>query len=327
MSSLRMLLRTLAVAGLSAALIAPSAPVRAEPSVADLTARIERSSAELERIVESYNKLNEEIKTNQATAAGLHARIGPLEAQAAQSRAAVGQIAATAYKTGGLRTAEAILDPAGGSLVDRLGTLDQLTRHRQQQIDGYTADQRALLDQKARLDSTLARQAAQSRAVAKTKKRIEQDLAELYEMRRAAYGRATEAPVKKPKSSASADTPDAPAVSGSAGAAVRYAYGAIGKPYVWGAEGPNGYDCSGLTLAAWRSAGKRLPHNAAMQWNATSRVSRGELRPGDLVFYSGLGHVALYVGDGQVIDAPSAGRNVLKRKMNMMSIAGYGRVR
>ncbi|WP_432900099.1 NlpC/P60 family protein [Micromonospora matsumotoense] len=326
MSSLRMLLRTLAVAGLSAALIAPSAPVRAEPSVADLTARIERSSADLERIVESYNKLNEEIKTNQATAAGLHARIGPLEAQAAQSRAAVGQIAATAYKTGGLRTAEAVLDPAGGSLVDRLGTLDQLTRHRQQQIDGYTADQRALLDQKARLDSTLARQAAQSRAIVKTKKRIEQDLAKLYEMRQAAYGRATEAPAKKPKSSAAPDAPDAPAVSGSAGAAVRYAYGAIGKPYVWGAEGPHGYDCSGLTLAAWRSAGKRLPHNAAMQWNATSRVSRGELRPGDLVFYSGLGHVALYVGGGQVIDAPSAGRNVLKRKMNMMSIAGYGRV-
>ncbi|WP_431924002.1 NlpC/P60 family protein [Micromonospora wenchangensis] len=327
MSSLRMLLRTLAVAGLSAALIAPSAPVRAEPSVADLTARIERSSAELERIVESYNKLNEEIKTNQATAAGLHARIGPLEAQAAQSRAAVGEIAATAYKTGGLRTAEAILDPAGGSLVDRLGTLDQLTRHRQQQIDGYTADQQALLDQKTKLDVTLARQAAQSKALTKTKKRIEQDLAELYEMRRAAYGRATEAPAKKPKSAAPPATSDTPAVSGGAGAAVRYAYGAIGKPYVWGAEGPGGYDCSGLTLAAWRSAGKRLPHNAAMQWNATSRVSRSELRPGDLVFYSGLGHVALYVGDGQVIDAPSAGRNVLKRKMNMMSIAGYGRVR
>jgi cell wall-associated NlpC family hydrolase len=323
-----MLLRTLAVVGLSAALTAPSAPVRAEPSVAELTARIDRSSAELERIVESYNKLTEEIKTNQTAAAGLHARIGPLEAQAAQSRAAVGEIAATAYKTGGLRTAEAILDPAGGSLVDRLGTLDQLTRQRQQQIDGYTADQRALLDQKVKLDATLARQAAQSRAVVKTKKRIEQDLAKLYEMRRAAYGRATEAPpVKKPKSSGSADTPDAPNVSGNAGAAVRYAYGAIGKPYVWGAEGPNGYDCSGLTLAAWRAAGKRLPHNAAMQWNATSRVSRSELRPGDLVFYSGLGHVALYVGSGQVIDAPSAGRNVLKRKMNMMSIAGYGRVR
>jgi cell wall-associated NlpC family hydrolase len=64
-----------------------------------------------------------------------------------------------------------------------------------------------------------------------------------------------------------------------------------------------------------------------MQWNATARISRSSLKPGDLVFYSGLGHVALYVGGGQIIDAPSAGRNVSKRDMNIMSIAGYGRVR
>ncbi|MFD0785295.1 C40 family peptidase, partial [Micromonospora azadirachtae] len=119
----------------------------------------------------------------------------------------------------------------------------------------------------------------------------------------------------------------APAVSGQAGVAVRYAYGAVGKPYVWGGSGPNGYDCSGLTSAAWRAAGKSLPHNARMQWGAVAHVGRGELRPGDLVFYRGLGHVALYVGDDQVIDAPSAGRNVLKRGMNMMPIHGYGRVR
>ena len=70
-----------------------------------------------------------------------------------------------------------------------------------------------------------------------------------------------------------------------------------------------------------------MPHNAAMQWDATSRVSRSSLQPGDLVFYSGLGHVSIYVGGGQVIDAPSAGRNVSKRDMNIMPIAGYGRVR
>lgn len=108
--------------------------------------------------------------------------------------------------------------------------------------------------------------------------------------------------------------------------AVKYAYGAVGKPYVYGADGPSGYDCSGLTLAAWRAAGKSLPHNAAMQWDATTRISRSALKPGDLVFYSGLGHVALYVGSGQIIDAPSAGRNVSKRGMDIMPIAGYGRV-
>ncbi|MET7970456.1 NlpC/P60 family protein [Micromonospora sp. NPDC005305] len=322
MSSLRILLRSLAVAGLSATLLAPATVARAEPTPAELTKQIEKSSTELERIVESYNKLNEEIKANKATAARLQARIGPLQEQAERSRADVGAIAATAYKTGGMRTMQALLDPGGAAtLPDRLGTLDQLTRQRQQTITGFTESQRQLIDQKTRLDATLAREAAQAKQLVAGKKKIEGDLAGLYELRRKAYGRATEAPAR------SSSAGSAPAISGSAGVAVRYAYGAIGKPYGYGDEGPGSYDCSGLTLASWRAAGKSLPHNAAMQWNATSRISRGSLQPGDLVFYSGLGHVALYVGGGQIIDAPSAGRNVNKRDMDIMSIAGYGRVR
>jgi cell wall-associated NlpC family hydrolase len=322
LSSLRILLRSLAVAGLSAALLAPASVARAEPTPAELTKQIEKSSTELERIVESYNKLNEEIKANKATAATLQARIGPLQEQAERSRADVGAIAATAYKTGGMRTVQALLEPGGpATLPDRLGTLDQLTRQRQQTITGFTDSQRRLIDQKTRLDATLAREAAQAKQLTAGKKKIEADLARLYELRRKAYGRATEAPAR------ASSAGSAPAVSGSAGVAVRYAYGAIGKPYGYGDDGPGSYDCSGLTLAAWRAAGRSLPHNAAMQWDATSRISRGSLQPGDLVFYSGLGHVALYVGGGQIIDAPSAGRNVNKRDMDIMSIAGYGRVR
>ncbi|TYB98639.1 glycoside hydrolase [Micromonospora sp. WP24] len=323
MSSLRKLLRTLAVVGLSAALVAPATAARAEPSPADLNRQIERSSTELERVVESYNKLREDIKTNKAAVDRLQARIGPLERQTEQGRADVAQIAATAYKTGALQTADALLRPGGSAaMLDRLGTIEHLTRQRQARISGFTESQRQLVDEKTRLNKVLQRQDAQARALAGTKSRIERDLDRLYDLRRTAYGRATEAPAAKP-----AADHQAPAVSGQAGVAVRYAYTAIGKPYVWGGSGPNGYDCSGLTSAAWRAAGKSLPHNARMQWGAVAHVGRGELRPGDLVFYRGLGHVALYVGDGQVIDAPSAGRNVLKRGMNMMPIQGYGRVR
>ncbi|MET8204396.1 C40 family peptidase [Micromonospora taraxaci] len=325
MSSLRNLLRTMALAGMSAALLAPTAVAHAEPSPADLTRRIEASSTELERVVESYNKLREEIKTNEAAVARLQARIGPLEQQAKQSQADVAELASTAYKSGSLRTADALLGSEGATaLLDRLGTLDQLTRQRQERISGYTADQRRLLDEKARLDTTLTKQAAQARQLSTAKKQIEQDLTRLYEMRRQAYGAATERPEPK---AAAAEAKNVPAVAGDAGAAVRYAFGALGKPYVWASDGPNGYDCSGLTSAAWRAAGRSLPHNTRMQWSAVAHVGRSDLRPGDLVFYSGLGHVALYVGDGQVIDAPSAGRNVLKRGMNMMPIQGYGRVR
>jgi len=108
---------------------------------------------------------------------------------------------------------------------------------------------------------------------------------------------------------------------------VRFAYNVIGTPYKWGGASSSGYDCSGLTLSAWAEAGRSLPHNAAMQYNATARISRSQLKPGDLVFYRSLAHVALYVGDGMIIDAPHAGARVSKRSINIMPPMGYGRVR
>ncbi|MFD0594195.1 C40 family peptidase [Catellatospora coxensis] len=106
-----------------------------------------------------------------------------------------------------------------------------------------------------------------------------------------------------------------------------FAYKQLGKPYVWAADGPNGYDCSGLTLAAWRAAGVSLYHQAATQWREVAHISRSQLLPGDLVFYSGLGHVALYVGSGKVIHAPTTGEVVKIASVDMMSPYGYGRVR
>lgn len=324
-SSLRILLRSLLVGGLTAVLLAPGTVARAEPTPAELTRQIDAASVRLERVVESWNKLNEEIKTNRAAVAKLTARIGPLERQVALDRADVGRYAVTAYKSGGLGTAEVLLRTDDrAELLTRLSTLDQVARQRQQRITGLGATQRRLLDSRARLEATLARQAAQSRELAAGRKKIERDLSRLYEMRRRAYGSATEKPVSKP----AAGTPKkTPAVSGRAGVAVRYAYGALGKPYRWGEDGPGGYDCSGLTSAAWRAAGRSLPHNTAMQWNAVAHLRRAELRPGDLVFYRSLGHVALYVGGGKVIHAPTFGRNVEIRDVDLLPPYGYGRVR
>ncbi|RKR87985.1 NlpC/P60 family protein [Micromonospora pisi] len=319
MPSARILLRSLVLAGLAVGLIAPTTIAQAEPSAAELTQQINKSSTELEKIVESYNKLNEQIKGTKAAVADLGTKLGPLEQQATQSRAEVAALATKAYKAGGLRTADALLgDNAAESLVNRLGTLDYLARNREEQLAGLTAAQQEYIDQKARLDATLARQTSQAKELDAGKKKIEGEIKKLSEMRRKAYGSVS--------TSGSKYTGKIPAVSGKAGVAVTYAYNAIGKPYVWAAEGPNGYDCSGLTLAAWKAAGKSLPHNAEMQWNQVAHISRGSLQPGDLVFYSGLGHVALYVGSNQVIHAPSFGENVTLASVDMMTPYGYGRV-
>lgn len=92
--------------------------------------------------------------------------------------------------------------------------------------------------------------------------------------------------------------------------AVAFARAAVGKPYVYGATGPGAYDCSGLTMAAWRAAGVSIPRTSSAQWEGLAHVPVSQVRPGDIVVYSGAGHVALYIGDGQIIEAPRPGASV-----------------
>ncbi|MBL1095751.1 C40 family peptidase [Streptomyces coffeae] len=103
-----------------------------------------------------------------------------------------------------------------------------------------------------------------------------------------------------------------PTTSATAGQrALNYALDQIGKPYVWGAEGPSSFDCSGLTSQAWAHAGRTIPRTSQEQWRQLPRVSLQRLRPGDLVIYNkGASHVAIYAGNGQVVQAPRPGQVV-----------------
>jgi cell wall-associated NlpC family hydrolase len=110
------------------------------------------------------------------------------------------------------------------------------------------------------------------------------------------------------------------------GRAAQKACDLIGKPYVFGSNGPNSYDCSGLTQEAWGSVGVHLEHYTKDQWGSTTPVSRDELKPGDLVFYySDLHHVALYIGGGKVVHAPHTGDHVRMASIDRGPIAGYRR--
>ncbi|MFI9807732.1 NlpC/P60 family protein [Streptomyces sp. NPDC052301] len=112
-----------------------------------------------------------------------------------------------------------------------------------------------------------------------------------------------------------------------AAAALAYAYAKLGSPYVWGATGPNAFDCSGLVQAAYRSAGISLPRTTYAQIDAGRRVSRSELQPGDLVFfYSGISHVGIYIGGGRMIHAPNPSAPVRVAPIDEMPFAGATRV-
>ncbi|MFH8514952.1 NlpC/P60 family protein [Streptomyces gelaticus] len=105
-----------------------------------------------------------------------------------------------------------------------------------------------------------------------------------------------------------------------------FARAQIGKPYVWGATGPASYDCSGLTQAAWKSAGVDIPRTTWDQVKTGTRVATADLRPGDLVFfYDDISHVGIYKGDGMMIHAPKPGADVREESIYYMPI--YGSVR
>lgn len=122
--------------------------------------------------------------------------------------------------------------------------------------------------------------------------------------------------------------PPPPSTNGGVSAVIAYARAQIGKPYEWGGDGPNTFDCSGLTMRAWQRAGVGLSHYTGAQWDETSRVAISDLRAGDLVFFGSSGpnshHVGLYIGGGQMIEAPYTGANVRYASIYRSDLVSYG---
>ena len=123
--------------------------------------------------------------------------------------------------------------------------------------------------------------------------------------------------------------PDVPAPNGGAAAAVAFAKAQVGKQYVYATSGPDTYDCSGLTAAAWQSAGVSLAHYSGAQYQETMRIGPGDLQPGDLIFYGpgGSNHVEIYIGAGAVVSASNPSSGVKLSSVRYDSASGYGRVR
>ena len=130
-----------------------------------------------------------------------------------------------------------------------------------------------------------------------------------------------------PSGSTGTDPGPAPAPNGGAAAAVEEAKRQIGKPYEWGADGPDSFDCSGLTQWAWRAGGVDLPHSSRAQYSGTARVAVADIQPGDLTFYGDpIHHVGIYVGNGTMVEASQTGRPVRYASIYRKDLVGVGRV-
>lgn len=294
-------------------------------SAADIQKQIDQTWNSLEPVIEQYNGVHTRLLQDQAKAAQLQAQIQPLQLQADLASARVGALSAQLYRMGPASDLSALLRAGTpDQLADQLTMLDEIAATHQSMISGS----KGLLDQyagqKAPLDALIAQEAKADADLAAKKSQIQAQLSQLERLRQQAVSAG--APVAS-GGPAPANCP-VQAGSGAGGTAAAYACRQIGKPYVWAASGPNSFDCSGLTMAAWKAAGYTLAHFTGDQWKQTTRVSASDLRVGDLVFYfSDLHHVAIYVGGGWVVHAPHPGDHVRLAQMTSTgSVHGYGRV-
>ncbi|MFG2036475.1 NlpC/P60 family protein [Dactylosporangium sp. NPDC048998] len=318
------MLRTLFIGLVSLTVLAPAAVAHADPTLAEIEAQLDKSNKDLEATIEAWNKINIDLADSQTKATELETKLKPLEDSMADASASVEGVAIAAFKTSGnLRSLSIMLNAeSSNSLMDQLSMLQQITRQQQKEIEDYKNAKAKVDDEKKLLDETIAAQNTQKTDLESQRKKIEGDVKKLVALQKKATA-AGSTKVNPPK----IDPGNLPAVSGKAGTAVSFAKAQLGKQYVWGAAGPNTYDCSGLTMAAWKAAGVTLPHNAASQWSNVAHIPRSTLAPGDLVFYNGLGHVGIYVGNNLIIHAPHTGDVVRYASVDIDSIYGFGRVK
>jgi peptidoglycan DL-endopeptidase CwlO len=294
----------------------PAAPALAAPSINEVRAQVERLQQEAADAAEGANDAKVRL-------AALNKRLSSLQgARAVQDReitalrSSIGRIAANAYRSGGLGEGVGLLfsdDPT--QYLSSAGVLDALSRSQQVALRKYSQAQQSLtrtslvVEDQVRQVVAAERELKAKAAAAQSKlAAAERLLASLSVDQRRRIVAAQRADQAQAVQSARGLLARAAQTPGRAGKAIRFAIAQMGDRYVFGAAGMSTWDCSGLTMRAYRDAGVSLPHSSKAQYNYGKRISRSELQPGDLVFfYSPISHVGIYIGNNLMIHAPRPG--------------------
>ncbi|MFF1379826.1 NlpC/P60 family protein [Streptomyces sp. NPDC058308] len=341
---------TLALAG-AASTTAFDGTGHADPQLgpAEVKSRVDALYREAETATEKYNGAKEKTEKAEKSLGELRDEAARKTEKLNSARDSLGSYAAAQYRAGGIDPSlQLMLSSDPGQFLDRAERADRAGGRQSVALRDVRAQLREMDQLRGAAADRLATLRARQSELRKHKKTVTTKLGEAKRLlsRLTADQRAELAAPddergvrgdlgdlgdlgdRAARSSARGAPPDAAkAPNARAASAVSYAYKALGSPYVWGATGPDAFDCSGLTQAAYRSAGVSLPRTTYAQIATGKRVSRSELRPGDLVFfYSGISHVGLYVGNGQMIHAPNPSAPVRLAPIDQMPFAGATRV-
>ncbi|MEU2268842.1 NlpC/P60 family protein [Streptomyces olindensis] len=319
-------------AGLAVGFLSVVAALGAVPAGAapydDTRAKVDRLYAQAEKATEAYNEADERADELRDEIGTARDRIARQQQRINSMRDSLGSLAGAQYRSGGIDPSLALLfseDP--DDYLDKASRLDRITAHQAGELKDLRDAMRELAQDREEAAGKLRELEKSRKAVAAHKKTVERKLAaarrlldSLPDDERDAYDRASR--------SGRTGMPDlGSAASGRGAAAVAAARSALGKPYVWGANGPTGFDCSGLMQWSYAQAGVALPRTSQAQRFAGRQVPLSEARPGDLVVYrADASHVGMYMGNGQVIHAPYPGAPVRYDPVGMMPVSSVTRV-
>ncbi|WP_214107444.1 C40 family peptidase [Acrocarpospora catenulata] len=304
---------------------------RAQLRLANAKARLHELTAQAERRVEAYNGELVRLRAAENRHRTLSTSLDGARDEVEQVREQVGAMAAEQYSQSGLTVPMLTLLGAGSTFLRRASLVSQLGNEKSAAMRSLRASQRVytiLRDQAARallqrrasaaLAEHLKRQAAEAVAAqVRETKEIKAEQTELTGKLAAAKSRVERLRAERLRREQENQTVPGWARAASAGlggVAARWALTQLGKPYVWAADGPRSYDCSGLTMRAWQRAGVGLDHWTGTQWTSGPHVPLNRLRPGDLLFFGRrtadpgtIHHVGIFIGRGRMVHAPQTG--------------------
>jgi peptidoglycan DL-endopeptidase CwlO len=288
-----------------------------QPTVSQVQAKLRQLTSKAERLDQRYNQVQQELTSASQRLKLVNGEAARYLRRFRSMRTQVARIAAQAYENGNMTSVAAMLTSGDAQqILDQSSILLELSSSNSAEMSQFISAARQLEGaQQAAKRAKTAIVALRNNLVTQKKslnKLIGQEKTLLVQLTPAQQQTTGPGGSTGSTGGGGGTSHYKGPTSTQAGKAVAFAYAQLGKPYVFGASGPDAYDCSGLTMASWAAAGVGIPRTSFEQWGGLPHVPTSQLQPGDILVFNGAGHVGIYVGGNSLIDAPHTGAVVEK---------------
>ncbi|MEU2153742.1 NlpC/P60 family protein [Streptomyces sp. NPDC019396] len=302
----------------------------AKPSKDEVKAKVDALYHEAEKATEEYNGAKEQQTKLQKQVDAIQDQVARGQGEVNELRDKLGSVASAQYRSGGVDPAlQLFLSSDPDTYLEKASAIDQLGAKQTQALQEIQSKQRTLAQQRVEATKKLDDLEDIRKTLGEKKKAFQGKLADARELLNTLTS-AERAKLQQEEQRASraagerVDLGNEVPASQRGAAALNAAATQLGKPYFSGAEGPNSYDCSGLTQWSYRQAGVSISRTTYTQQNDGVKIGRSQLKPGDLVFFNSLSHVGLYAGNNQILHAPKPGAYVRYESMDYMGTFQFG---